>query len=494
LVSIIQGANAPLIEKTIKEQLDIEKQGGIHKAVLYADKVATPGEMVTLVDSTDGGSKADEVSRRFSVTERVSVRESTISRRQPSRSSNEELSPNATETFALIKPDAMSPTLLESLMDQIRLNRFSVVKKKKVWLTQALVREFYKEHLDRPFYQSLETYFTSGPCLALALSKEDAVNEWRKLIGPANSILAKETAPKTLRALFGTDNRINAVFGSDSQENAERELNMFFGEEANLIELSFNENELSIQNSPGSQKTLCLIKFDDSERREQIIERLVCRGISVLRREELSLTTNQVEELYPNLVGTEQWSDLLARLTKFPVLALVLKGENIVEIWKEMAGPSDPKIAKEQFPCCIRALFGIDEIQNAVHASIDADRALHEVNMFFPHVVEGRNSINVIADARIGTSSNPYPSSHHASKEEIHSMLERTLALIKPDVYSTGKKDSILEKIRDAGFAIVKEQEIHLTLPQAQDFYREHYSKPFFEELVNWMSGYCTIT
>jgi nucleoside diphosphate kinase len=447
-----------------------------------------------LIDSTDGGTKAVDVAERFSVSERVSTRVSLTTRTTAAEPHHFELSPTATETFALIKPDGMFPTVLEGIMDQIRLHRFSVMKKKKVWLTPEMVREFYKEHLERPFYHSLETYFTSGPCLALVLAKDDSVTEWRNLIGPANSHLAKESAPKTLRALFGTDNRLNAVFGSDSQENAVREINMFFGPESAIPELPLVDDDLTIKNSPGSQKTLCLIKFEDSTRREQIIERLICRGISIMRREEVLLNHQQVEELYPELMGSDQWPSIVEELTKAPVLALVLSGENVIEIWKEIAGPDSPAVAKEHFPCSIRALFGINDIRNAVHASANADRALHEVNLFFPHVIERRNSINIIADAKPGTAANPYPKSHQASIAEIHSMLERTLALIKPDAYGSGKKEAILDKIREDGFTIVKEQELQLTLPQAQDFYREHQSKPFYEELVNWMSGYFNLT
>jgi hypothetical protein len=71
------------------------------------------------------------------------------------------LSDHYTETFALIKPDAMYPALIERILDQIRLNRFHVMKKKKIWMSPALVEEFYQEHKEKPFFKSLVTYFTS---------------------------------------------------------------------------------------------------------------------------------------------------------------------------------------------------------------------------------------------------------------------------------------------------------------------------------------------
>ena len=76
------------------------------------------------------------------------------------------VSPTKTEeTFALIKPDAMKPAILDGIMEQIRFNRFQIVKMKKVWLDAAIVRELYKEHTAKPFFQSLITYFTAYFCI-----------------------------------------------------------------------------------------------------------------------------------------------------------------------------------------------------------------------------------------------------------------------------------------------------------------------------------------
>lgn len=71
------------------------------------------------------------------------------------------LSDHYTETFALIKPDAMYPAHIEKILDQIRLNRFRIMKQKKIWMSPALVEEFYQEHKEKPFFKSLVTYFTS---------------------------------------------------------------------------------------------------------------------------------------------------------------------------------------------------------------------------------------------------------------------------------------------------------------------------------------------
>lgn len=136
----------------------------------------------------------------------------------------------------------------------------------------------------------------------------------------------------------------------------------------------------------------------------------------------------------------------------------------------------------------IRALYGTSIIRNAVHASLNAEKALTEVMNIFPHTLERGASV-VLRDSRIGTSTNPYPANHQASVEELHANLERTLAVIKPDAYGTGKKDLIVDRILAEGFKIIKQQEVQFSLSQAQEFYKEHQTKPFYDELIAWMSG-----
>ena len=88
--------------------------------------------------------------------------------------------------------------------------------------------QFYGEHEGKPFFETLIGFMTSGHVTALCLSKEDAIKGWRALMGPTNSLKAREEAPTSLRALFGTDGTRNATHGSDSTTSAARELEFFF--------------------------------------------------------------------------------------------------------------------------------------------------------------------------------------------------------------------------------------------------------------------------
>jgi len=95
-------------------------------------------------------------------------------------------------------------------------------------LTQERVSEFYAEHEGKPFFEKLTQFMSSGPVVALALSRQGAIAGWRELMGPTNSHTARDTAPSSLRARFGTDQTMNACHGSDSKESAARELRFYF--------------------------------------------------------------------------------------------------------------------------------------------------------------------------------------------------------------------------------------------------------------------------
>jgi len=95
-------------------------------------------------------------------------------------------------------------------------------------LQEAAAAEFYSEHKSKPFFKDLIAHVTSDVVVGIEIVAEDAVNKWQKIIGPTDSTKAKAEAPKSLRALYGTDIRANAVHGSDSNGSAKRELDFFF--------------------------------------------------------------------------------------------------------------------------------------------------------------------------------------------------------------------------------------------------------------------------
>ncbi len=130
-------------------------------------------------------------------------------------------------TFAIIKPDAVAAKNTGKVIDRIEHEGFSIVGMKKIHMSQALAEQFYAVHSARPFFGELVSFMTSGPCVLLALRKENAIAAWRDLMGATDPAKA---APNTMRAVFGTNVGSNATHGSDAPETAQTELKLFFPE------------------------------------------------------------------------------------------------------------------------------------------------------------------------------------------------------------------------------------------------------------------------
>ena len=128
-------------------------------------------------------------------------------------------------TFAIIKPDAVKNKYTGQIYDRILKANFKILGAKLLQMTVEQAESFYAVHQEKPFYNDLVNFMTSYPCMVLALEKENAVAEWRKTIGSTNT---KEAEENTIRSDFATNVQENAVHGSDSNENAEKEIAFFF--------------------------------------------------------------------------------------------------------------------------------------------------------------------------------------------------------------------------------------------------------------------------
>ena len=128
-------------------------------------------------------------------------------------------------TLAIIKPDAVARGLAGKILAHLETAGFAVRAARLIKLTTAQAEAFYEVHQARPFYRSLVTFMTSGPALALALERDDAVARLREVIGATDPAEAK---PGTVRKLYAESKERNAIHASDSDENAVREIAFFF--------------------------------------------------------------------------------------------------------------------------------------------------------------------------------------------------------------------------------------------------------------------------
>lgn len=128
----------------------------------------------------------------------------------------------------MIKPDAVQDNHIGAITQMIEEAGFRVVALKKTRLSAEKAGEFYEVHQARPFYKDLVSYMSSGPIVAMILEKDNAVADFRKLIGATNPAQAEEG---TIRKKYAKSVEANAVHGSDSDENAQIEGDFFFGED-----------------------------------------------------------------------------------------------------------------------------------------------------------------------------------------------------------------------------------------------------------------------
>ena len=129
------------------------------------------------------------------------------------------------ETLSIIKPDAVERNLENEIKQIFKDKGFQIIKEKKIQIEKSEAEKFYKVHETKPFYNDLCSYLSSGPIIVMILEGENAVLANRKLMGSTNP---KDAEQNTIRSLYGISIDKNSVHGSDSIENAKKEIEFFF--------------------------------------------------------------------------------------------------------------------------------------------------------------------------------------------------------------------------------------------------------------------------
>lgn len=278
------------------------------------------------------------------------------------------------KTLAMIKPDAVSQ--MGSIIDLIHQQGFHICQAKMVRLSWDLAAKFYAEHQGKPFYNYLLEFVTSGPVVAMELKGSNAIEKWRTLLGPTDSATARNKAPMSIRAKFGTDNTKNAAHGSDSPVSAEREVGFFFD-----AKTFTGKNTATFTDC-----TLCIIKP------HAIVEGLTGRIISAITSKGFEISALQMfhleranaeefHEVYKGVVN--EYKSMVEELCCGPCLAMEIRAPDAPITFRDFVGPADPEIARHLRPGTLRAMFGKDKIKNAVHCTDLPEDGLIEVQYFF---------------------------------------------------------------------------------------------------------------
>ena len=135
------------------------------------------------------------------------------------------MSDNLEKTLSIIKPDAVERNLIEKIKNIFIKNNLKIKDNKKIHITKDEAAEFYKVHQSKPFYNDLCNYLSSGPIVVMILEGKNAVSANRKIMGATNP---KDAEENTIRKLYGLSIDKNSVHGSDSIDNAKKEIDFFF--------------------------------------------------------------------------------------------------------------------------------------------------------------------------------------------------------------------------------------------------------------------------
>ncbi|KAK2560505.1 Thioredoxin domain-containing protein 3-like protein [Acropora cervicornis] len=288
---------------------------------------------------------------------------------------------SAARELAFFYPDFVAPTIVQRR------------KKKQMTLSREQAEEFYTEHKDAEFFETLVTNMTSGPMMALCLAREDAVEGWRELLGPKDISEAVDQAPESLRQQFHVEESpVNPLHGSDSTVAAEKEIQQLFP----------------------VQSTLAVIKPEmEPDKRDDVIQRIKEAGFKIQFEKEVTLTKELASQFYHEHEGKDFFDGLTDHMASGPTLFMVLTREDAVTGWRAMMGPTDPQQALEVAPNSLRAQFGTDTMKNAVHGSSTVEKAEKVIKEFLPEV-------EILPDGtvRVPKDEAPAPDKHKNEQED----------------------------------------------------------------------------
>uniref|UniRef100_A0A7N8XGR9 Nucleoside diphosphate kinase B n=1 Tax=Mastacembelus armatus TaxID=205130 RepID=A0A7N8XGR9_9TELE len=338
LVAVLRGANAPLLQRMIVEELAKEKlvleQGGERR-------VKDDG----LVD--DEKKEVEEVPQQ-----------------------NEEnliVPASKSYTVAIIKPDAVAHGKANEIIMKIQDAGFEILAHEERTLAEAEGREFYQHKATEACFEDLIQFMSSGPSHVLILSQAEGsanvVPAWREFIGPADIEEARREKPESLRAQYGTQTLFNAVHGSEDSDQASRELAFFF---PNFRTASVTEQDGEEEHV---ERTLALIRPDVArENREEILAQIHKSGFTVALQREVMLSEEQVRQFYFQHTEEDYFPALLRSMTS----SITAKSNNTC--WLLCLSSLS-----------LRAKFAVDnEPINQLHGSASHEEAEREINYFFP--------------------------------------------------------------------------------------------------------------
>ncbi|XP_073077646.1 nucleoside diphosphate kinase homolog 7 isoform X5 [Manis javanica] len=267
------------------------------------------------------------------------------------------------KTLALIKPDAISKA--GEIIEIINKAGFTITKLKMMMLSRKEATDFHVDHQSKPFLNELIQCITTGPVIAMEILRDDAVCEWKRLLGPANSGAAQTDAPGSVRALFGTDGIRNAAHGPDSVASAAREMELFFPSSG----VCGPANTAKFTNC-----TCCIIKPHAIS--EGLLGKILMAirdaGFEISAMQMFNMDRVNVEEFYEVYKGVvSEYNEMVTEMYSGPCIAMEIQQNNCTKTFREFCGPADPRTTDFICTCVFhRRLPGICALGPSERSSV----------------------------------------------------------------------------------------------------------------------------
>lgn len=277
-------------------------------------------------------------------------------------------------TFGMIKPDAICK--MGDIIDLIMENGLLITKLKKIRIDRSEAVKFYEAKQTDPNFSNMVNFLISGPVIAMELLGDGAVCKWRGMVGPTDPAEARSAAPRSMRARFGTDIMQNAAHSSDEISQAAMEIEFFFP----------TTGQPRANTAVYANSSCVLIKPHAVREGKagRIIKAITDTGMDIAAISMFKLDRSTAEEFLEVYKGVvNEYGDMVDELCTGSCYALEVHTENASAKVRNFCGPSDPDVARHLRPKTLRAMFGNDKIQNAVHVTDLPEDAQLEVEYFF---------------------------------------------------------------------------------------------------------------
>lgn len=278
-------------------------------------------------------------------------------------------------TLGIIKPDGyekMGEVFKALAKEGVRVKAIHLVQ-----MTQEEAAGFYARQRGAPHYRDLVEHLTAYPIVALHLVGEDCHTRWNKILGPNEPLQARQSAPLSLRAKYGTSIVQNVCHNSEDLVVAEEEIAFFFGERSTLK----HRNNASLSNC-----TLGVIKPHAIAQgiAGDIIQAILDDGFEISAIGVANLNTYDAEDFFDVYKGVlPEYQKVLEHFSSGPCWILEIRSEDAVNSFRRLCGPHDPEIARVLRPQSLRARFGADTVKNAIHCTDLPEDGVVEVEFFF---------------------------------------------------------------------------------------------------------------